>query len=107
MFSSHARLRPQVVPRPRAAAGEPPPCEQAEPDPQTDFTSRRRLRWARLLARVFELDVLACPACSSRMVMVSFVTEPKAIRRMLDAVGYAADSPDAARSLDARPATSA
>ena len=33
--------------------------------------------------------------------MLSFVAEPKAIRRMLDAVGYAADSPDAARSLDA------
>jgi hypothetical protein len=97
VFSSHARLRSSVVPR-RAAAPDtkPPACsrtEAAAADADSDFTTRRRLRWARLLARVFAVDVLACEACGSNMVMLAGITEPNAIRRILDAVGCAADSP--------------
>ncbi|MEI6789954.1 MAG: hypothetical protein WCK42_02100 [Myxococcaceae bacterium] len=40
-------------------------------------------RWAQLLARVFGVDVLECPRCQSKMQMISFVRESKAIRDIL------------------------
>jgi len=31
------------------------------------------------MARVFDIDVLECPRCKSRMQVISFVKDPKAI----------------------------
>ena len=49
-----------------------------------------------MMKRVFELDVLECPKCKSRMQRIAFITEADVIARILDSVGHAADSPIAA-----------
>ncbi len=59
------------------------------------WTVRRRLGWAKLMARVWDLDVLECPKCRSRMQCIAFITEARVIRRILDSVGLPADSPRA------------
>ncbi len=43
-----------------------------------------RRRWAELLRRIFEVEPLECPRCGQTMRIVSFITEPKAIDRILD-----------------------
>jgi hypothetical protein len=35
--------------------------------------------FAKFMARVFEIDVLECPRCKSRMQRISFIQEPKVI----------------------------
>jgi hypothetical protein len=35
---------------------------------------------------VFGIDVLQCPKCSSRMQRIAFLTQPRVIRRFLDAI---------------------
>jgi hypothetical protein len=46
-----------------------------------------RLDWARLLRRTYEVDVLACPACHGRLRPLAAITDPAAIRRVLDHLG--------------------
>ena len=41
-------------------------------------------RWAELLRRIFEIEPLACPRCGQTRRIVAFITEPKAIDRILD-----------------------
>ncbi len=42
----------------------------------------RRREWARLIARVFEVDPLRCP-CGGTMRVVGFILDPTAIRKIL------------------------
>ncbi len=56
------------------------PTVAAEPgSPQ----ARRRAAWARLLAKVFEVDPLLCPRCQTEMKVLALITEPAVIDRIL------------------------
>ena len=46
-----------------------------------------RLPWAALLARVFALDVTACPACGGRLRLITALKDPASVRRYLQGVG--------------------
>lgn len=39
--------------------------------------------WAKLLARVFEVDVTICPRCNAEMKIRAFVTDPDEATRYL------------------------
>jgi len=41
------------------------------------------IMWALLMARIFEVMPLKCPHCSSPMKVVSFITEPATIKKIL------------------------
>ncbi|MFQ5567976.1 MAG: hypothetical protein ACE5EU_16610 [Paracoccaceae bacterium] len=53
-------------------------------DPEPEALREARRRWAELLRRVFEVDPLACPRCGHTMRIVSFITQPTAIDRILE-----------------------
>jgi hypothetical protein len=53
-----------------------------------DGTKRLRMRpryrtWAELMRRAFEADVLACPRCDGRMVVLATIDDPAVIHRIL------------------------
>jgi hypothetical protein len=65
---------------------------QEQPDnattvPQDDeppYSSRKsRMCWAMLLARIYDVLPLLCPRCSHPMVILSFITQPDVIVRIL------------------------
>lgn len=56
--------------------------------------------WASLLRRTFEVDVLACAHCGGRLRVLSVITEPGPVRRILDHLGLDADAPPIARARD-------
>ena len=62
----------------------------AEPPPKRCSPS-----WARLIAKVYQVDPLFCVRCGQRMSMVAFVTDAFAIRRILDHLGLS--EPEAER----------
>jgi hypothetical protein len=66
----------------RKSAADPAPSNTAK-DREVDALSRRRA-WARLLAKVHAIDVLACPKCASRMAVVAVITDPVQIRNIID-----------------------
>ena len=39
--------------------------------------------WARLLARIYEVLPLLCPACGGEMRIISFITLPSTVERIL------------------------
>jgi len=48
----------------------------------SDFSREARSTWARLIRKIFEVDPLLC-SCGARMRIVSFITEPRVVDRIL------------------------
>ena len=61
------------------AAGAPAP----EARDNSDFSREARSTWARLVRIIFETDPLTCGACGARMRIVSFLTDPRVVDRIL------------------------
>ena len=84
IFAPNAKLRPLVVPKPLKPKPSPACCILSDDTEKSRYG--RRTPWAQLLQMVFGIDVLQCPKCSSRMQRIAFLTQPRVIRRFLDAI---------------------
>ena len=65
----------------RQAVESPTPTDA--PKDQEVSTRSSRKAWARLLAKVYELDVLACPQCGSRMEVIAVILDPAEIHKII------------------------
>ena len=92
VFAPNAKLREKIVPQKEEAQGTMPAEECRHP------SSRKRMGWAKLLSRVFQIDILACPRCQSKMQIISFITEPAVIKNILTSLKMATAPPEPARS---------
>jgi hypothetical protein len=54
---------------------------------------QRRLNWAALLRRVFALDVLQCPECDGRMVVLAAINDPAVAQKILAHLGLPTCAP--------------
>jgi hypothetical protein len=99
-----AKDRAKVVPTPPAPpAPDSASAEAAGADKAGTGESREiditkiqrgsRLPWALLLKRVFLTDALTCPKCQGRMKILSAITKPDAIRKILDHLGIPSEAP--------------
>lgn len=48
---------------------------------------RASVRWAMLMARIFEILPLKCPRCGQQMKIISFITQPEVIEKILNHLG--------------------
>jgi hypothetical protein len=108
IFAPAASLRPRVIPE---AEGSSPPrhpgCQSGVEVPATDpgKTKKKRgrqsrnYRWATLMERVFELDVLACPRCAGRMRILAAIDSPDAIDKILTCLGLPTRAPPIAPAV--------
>ena len=64
------------------------------------YAAAPRVDWASLLRRTFDVDVLRCASCGGRLRVLEEVSEPAAVRLVLDRLGLPADAPAAARARD-------
>jgi len=73
----------------------PPKPEHPEPQiPDTGDTGASRLSpWAALLARIYEVFPLICPACGTALTFISFLTDPVPITRILAHIGEPTSPP--------------
>ena len=106
VLAPNARLRPNVVSigRPETDASpadvEPPPSpdpashsvappgQAQKPAPTgtlaaTPRSRSSRMLWAHLLARIYEVLPLLCPVCSGEMKIISFISLPSTVERIL------------------------
>ncbi len=60
----------------------------------------RRIAWADLLKRVFEVDALRCPACGERMRLIAAITDPSVARRILECLALSSRAPPLAPARD-------
>ena len=90
LFRGYAnRARPTRAPRPANSA-----------EPAATGAGAVRKRWADLIHRVYEVDPLTCPHCGAAMRIVSIITAPRVIRRILDHLAHTAASSRAPPRVD-------
>ena len=63
----------------------PPPGRAVLQESAQPFVSTRESRsaWARLLAKVYEVDALRCSRCGFPMKVLAFITDPPEVHRIL------------------------
>ncbi len=59
---------------------------------------RYRVPWAELLRKVFAIDVLECPRCTSRLEVIAFIADGRVAKRILDHLGIHSQAPPVART---------
>ena len=100
VLAPHAKLRAAIVPIPaQTPAGHAAACNHAHGAPA-------RMSWARLLRRVFDIDVERC-ACGGKLKIIAAIEAPALIERMLTHLGLSAQPPPRtpARRIDIFQAT--
>ena len=92
VLAPNAKLRAQVVPQ--VVPQEPEPPVQAAPPAECEATCAHhrpvRLRWAKLLKRVFEIDVAHCPNCGGELKIIAAIMEQPVIDKILTHLGLQA-----------------
>lgn len=87
--------------RPPPAAEPTRTCLRSDPSLE-DAPERPRPRyhrWADLMRRTFEIDVLQCRRCGGRMRLIATIEDPEIVRKLLDHLGLPTELP---RPLPAR-----
>ena len=93
VLAPNANWRSQVVPSQAAevveqgAGGEGDTQEVAAP------TRKKRLSWAELLKRVFQIDLTECPDCGGEVKLIAVIMERKVVRKILDHLGLPSEPP--------------
>ena len=85
VLAPHAKLRAAIVPVPAQTANA-ADCEHAHGAPA-------RMSWARLLKRVFDIDIEHCPRCGGKLKIIAAIEEPAVIERILTHLGLSAQPP--------------
>lgn len=84
-LAPHYKYRSQIVPQPKkiptltVIAGQ-----KIEGNHTACANQQQRISWARLLKRVFNIDVEYCPHCGQRMKIIAAIEEPKVIAKILE-----------------------
>ncbi|MCP5069510.1 MAG: transposase [bacterium] len=96
-------LEPPAIGDHAHGCGEDPSRCTAPTPPRSDprvTLSRpaRRLPWADLLQRIFEVDALCCPHCGGRMRILAAITEADVARRILACLALPTRAPPVAPS---------
>jgi hypothetical protein len=94
-LAPHAKIRSQIVPKKEQASE--PPAAGLESETSDAPKKSRRIGWAELLARVFNIDMLHCPSCGSENFKpCAAILEVSAIRKILIHLGLPTKPPDIA-----------
>lgn len=91
LLAPNAKLRAMVVPQgPEPAAPATPPAEC-----EANCAHHRpvRLSWAKLLKRVFDLDMEHCPNCGGDLKIIAAILEQPVIEKILTHLGLQARAP--------------
>jgi len=85
VLGPHYKHRKQIVPKPPELkfVGQ----EQNIIDPKQLELKKKNIPWARLLARVFNIDVETCTKCGGKMKIIAAIEDPKVIRKILEHMG--------------------
>ena len=81
VLAPHSKLRSQVV-----------PPKQNQKEETTPTPCHRRISWARLLARVFDITMEKC-VCGKTVKFIASVEDPKVIKKILTHVGIPTQAP--------------
>ena len=91
VLAPNAKLRSQVMPTPA------PQTTAGEGDCQHAHSAPLRMTWARLLKRVFDIDVERC-ACGGKLKLIAIIEAPVVIEKILTHLGLSPQPPPRAKA---------
>ena len=91
VLAPNAKLRAMVVPQGPDGSTETAPPATCEAN--RAYHRPVRLSWARLLKRVFELDLEHCPNCGGELKIIAAILEQTVIEKILTHLGLQARAP--------------
>ena len=92
-FARHAKIRPDVLVRARMGEADVAPA----PGEEKKAPGEKSRSWARLLKKVFGIDVASCHACGGKNVkIIAAIMDPATIAKILNHVGIGPDIPEVA-----------
>ena len=89
VLAPNAKLRAQVVPQEPEASAQ--AAKPAECEANCAHHRPVRLSWAKLLMRVFEIDMEHCPNCGGELKIIAAILEQPIIEKILTHLGLQAD----------------
>ncbi len=98
MLAPNAKLRPVIIPSASTDANAAAPDQAETPHP----SHLGRMSSARLLKRVFGIDIKQCPHCGGTLTIIAAILNPTVIAKVLTHLGLSARAPprSPARRLD-------
>ncbi len=90
VLAPNAKLRPLVVPQAPPAQAQPAPeaASAVECDVENAQARPHRISWARLLKRVFDIDMQHCPNCGGgELKIIAAILERPVIEKILTHLG--------------------
>ena len=88
VFAPHYKYRSEVAPKPKQLS-----LVDELIEAKTKPKSKSRVSWARLLKRVFNIDVTKCNKCNSPMKIIAAIEDPKVIKKILSHLGLPTKAP--------------
>ena len=104
VLAPNAKLRPVVVPQgqPAQAQAATEAAVPAECEVETVQARPHRISWARLLKRVFDIDIQHCPNCgSAEFKIIAAILERQVIEKILTHLGLDPQPPPRGRAREA------
>ena len=89
MLAPNAKLRAEIIPGSKKNKSHASNVSDAVPPSSASV----RISWARLLKRVFEIDIEHCPHCGGNMKIIAAILERAAITKILNHLGLPARAP--------------
>ncbi len=91
VLGPHYKYRKQIVPKPPELKLL--THEHETINPKQLELKKKNIPWARLLARVFNIDVETCSKCGGKMKIIAAIEDPKVIRKILEHIGLSTKPP--------------
>jgi hypothetical protein len=104
VLAPNAKLRPQIIPSSERQAGNVPvpgfPSAPVNANNTANdhrnappHSAPARISWARLLKRVFAIDMEHCPQCGGSLTIIAAIVDPIVIAKILSHLGLSARAP--------------
>ncbi|MDP1786318.1 MAG: transposase [Nitrosomonas sp.] len=87
VLAPNAKLRAEIIPDGKKSK----PSDANDDAPHS--AASVRISWARLLKRVFDIDIEQCPHCGGALKIIAAILERAAITKILDHLGLPARAP--------------
>ena len=89
VLAPNYKYRKQIVP---AAKVDPEPAA-TDDEMGSKTTEPKRIPWARLLKRVFGIDISVCSRCKGKVRVIAAIEDPKIIKKILEHMGLPSTPP--------------
>ena len=87
VFAPNSKYRAQVIPGLTRAQIKEKKTRENNKDPKETPNPLKKSSWAKLLAKVFQIDISKCKSCGEDMRIISSIEDPMVIQKILTHCG--------------------